>query len=69
MGSPFKNLRSTPGGTNDQTAKEKIPLVPGKDDPRINQEPADTVPDHAPIPAWPKEHAVDQKPFKNMSKK
>lgn len=62
---PFKNLSNKPGAPA-KGARQKIPDVPGTDDPAINEERQDVVPDGSPPIPWPPAQAVDQKPFKGL---
>lgn len=67
MAAPYKNLSDT-AGKSPKASTELIPLTPGHDDPRINQERSDVVPDHPPIKPWPTPSPIDSgtKPMKSL---
>ena len=63
MATPYKNLNDKAAKAPKQ-ATEVVPLVPGTDDPRVNQERSDVVPMHNPLIEWPTAPGTDSKPMK-----
>jgi hypothetical protein len=63
MGAPYKGMNDKPAKAP-PAATEIVPLVPGTDDPRVNQERSDHVPMWNPPIAWPAAPGTDKKPMK-----
>lgn len=65
MAGPFKNL-GTPSGSPANQKTQTLKVDPAKNDPVINDDPVDEVPDHLPEVPWPAAVATDSKPFKGL---
>jgi hypothetical protein len=66
MPTPFKNLSSPGKNANALQQTRTVPSVPRENDPAVNEERVNSVPDHTPPIPWPAPRPVASKPMKGM---